>query len=132
MSHDDLRQYYGDGENTGNFKPHATQSQRSIMNAYEFIEERDKEKGKAWSNCPDGLAEALREYASMKLQESSNNLYSIPMDQLIDRLSNMYHKDCLAIASLCDEVLDHSGGLLGKVRKHHEKIYGYLHEGSNK
>lgn len=95
------------------------------MNAHEFIDERDKEQGKAWSNCREGLVSALREYASMKLQEVQNDpdIYSIYMGQLVDRLSDMYHKDCLAVAKICDEVLDRSGGLLQKVRDHHQKIY---------
>jgi hypothetical protein len=44
--------------------------------------------------------------------------------KLIDRLSDMYHTDCLAVADCCDKVLDRSGALLGEVRERHSKIYG--------
>jgi len=45
-------------------------------------------------------------------------------NKLIDRLSDMYHTDCLAVADCCDKVLDRSGALLGEVRERHNKIYG--------
>ena len=45
-------------------------------------------------------------------------------NKLIDRLSDMYHTDCLAVADCCDKVLDRSGALLGEVRERHSKIYG--------
>lgn len=52
--------------------------------------------------------------------------YLIPYDTLVERLSKMYHTDCLATAKCCDEVLDRSGALLGKVRSHHSKTYGTI------
>lgn len=50
--------------------------------------------------------------------------YVMSRSKLLDRLSDMYHTDCLAIAKCCDKVLDRSGALLGEVRTRHSKIYG--------
>lgn len=50
--------------------------------------------------------------------------FTMTMDDLIDRLADMYRTDCLAVAKCCDEVLDRSGALLGYVReRHYEKQY---------
>jgi len=49
--------------------------------------------------------------------------YSMKMDTLLERLADMYHTDCLAVADCCDKVLDRSGALLGYVRERHSKIY---------
>lgn len=49
-------------------------------------------------------------------------------NKLIDRLSDMYHTDCLAVADCCDKVLDRSGAILCEVRERHSKIYGTVME----
>jgi len=51
-------------------------------------------------------------------------IFVMSRNKLIDRLSDMYHTDCLAVADCCDKVLDRSGALLGEVRERHSKIYG--------
>lgn len=44
-----------------------------------------------------------------------NNLQFLPVN-LIDRLAELYKTDSFSVAKVCDEVLDRSGALLGKVR----------------
>ena len=50
--------------------------------------------------------------------------YKIDYNKLLDRLSDLYHTDCLAVADVCDKALDRSGKLLGDVRTRHQNIYG--------
>lgn len=38
-------------------------------------------------------------------------------EELVSRLASVYNKDMLTVATICDEVLDRTGGLLGDVRE---------------
>ena len=49
-------------------------------------------------------------------------VYSILRCHLIERLTEMYKTDNVAVAKVCDEVLDRSGALLGEVRTLHRRL----------
>lgn len=54
------------------------------------------------------IATALREAEQRGMRRAQ--------DRLIDGLAAVYREDCILVARLCDEHLDRSGALLGKVR----------------
>lgn len=50
-------------------------------------------------------------------KELSNHTPELDREELIVRLASVYKKDMSTVATICDEVLDRTGGLLGDVRK---------------
>ena len=49
-------------------------------------------------------------------------VYSVWRVELVDRLAELYETDYVAVAKVCDEVLDRSGALLGEVRTRHSAL----------
>ena len=54
-------------------------------------------------------------------------VYSILRCHLIERLTELYKIDNVAVAKVCDEALDRSGALLGEVRTLHRKVMSHQH-----
>jgi len=53
----------------------------------------------------------------MKIKDGIEIIRIVPADKILKRLVDLYKTQPLAVAIVCDEVLDRSGALLGHVRK---------------
>ena len=78
--------------------------------AQESVEKGDGVYCKIQTFHPNGSS---TQYA----KELSSNAPEIKREELVNRLASVYYKDMLMVATICDEVLDRTGALLGDVRK---------------
>ena len=49
--------------------------------------------------------------------ELTSTAPELTREELVVRLASVYYKDMLMVATICDDVLDRTGALLGEVRK---------------